>query len=117
MDVAKKRVTSRGWDGFVSVVLGDACDFNCPGLPESGTVDVVTFSYALSMIPDWKQAIRNAHRMLKMVGLSLICSCNSVSLNRYNVDILEWSYCSLRLYCVSKSMVRYVSILDMDIFS
>lgn len=70
VDVAKKRVASRGWSELVSVVLGDACDFDCPGLPPAGTVDVVTFSYALSMIPDWKQAIRNAHRMLKPVSLN-----------------------------------------------
>lgn len=37
------------------------------GLPAAGTVDVVTFSYALTMIPDWKEAIRNAFRMLKKV--------------------------------------------------
>jgi S-adenosylmethionine-diacylgycerolhomoserine-N-methlytransferase len=52
----------------VNVVLGDACDFDSPGMPAAGTVDVVTFSYALTMIPDWKAAIRNAHRMLKPVG-------------------------------------------------
>lgn len=67
MDVAKKRVLSKGWDSIVSVVLGDACDFDCAGLPPSGTVDVVTFSYALTMIPDWKKALENAFRMLKPV--------------------------------------------------
>jgi ubiquinone/menaquinone biosynthesis C-methylase UbiE len=67
VDVATKRVTSKGWSDFVTVVLGDACDFECAGLPAAGTVDVVTFSYALSMIPDWRQAIRNAYRMLKPV--------------------------------------------------
>jgi S-adenosylmethionine-diacylgycerolhomoserine-N-methlytransferase len=76
VDVAKKRVISKGWDSFVDVILGnydnstfqefiehsilgDACDFETPGLPPSGSVDVVTFSYALTMIPDWRQAIRN----------------------------------------------------------
>jgi len=28
-------------------------------------VDVITFSYALSMIPDWKAALANAKRLLK----------------------------------------------------
>ena len=65
-EAAKKRVISHGWEKFVSVVVGDACDFECPGLPASGTVDVVTFSYALTMIPDWRKAIRNAFRMLKV---------------------------------------------------
>lgn len=39
----------------------------------TGTVDVVTFSYALSMIPDWRAAIRNAFRMLKVVGVGFCC--------------------------------------------
>lgn len=73
VEVAKKRVISRGWESFVDVVLGDACDFDCPGLPAAGTVDVVTFSYALSMIPDWKKAIKNAFRMLKPGGHIAVC--------------------------------------------
>jgi len=73
VEVAKKRVKTRGWDSFVDVVLGDACDFDCPGLPAAGTVDVVTFSYALSMIPDWKKAIKNAFRMLKPGGHIAVC--------------------------------------------
>ena len=49
-ETAKKRVRARGWTSFVDVVVGDACDTECPGLPASGTVDVVTFSYALTMV-------------------------------------------------------------------
>jgi S-adenosylmethionine-diacylgycerolhomoserine-N-methlytransferase len=71
VETAKKRVRARGWDSFVDVVLGDACDFECPGLPATGTADVVTFSYALTMIPDWRAAIRNAFRMLKPVSFEL----------------------------------------------
>lgn len=65
-EAANKRVKSHKWESFVSVVVGDACDYECPGLPAAGTVDVVTFSYALTMIPDWRKAIRNAYRMLKV---------------------------------------------------
>lgn len=65
VETAKKRVISKGWENFVDVILGDACDMNDDRLPKDGTVDVVTFSYSLSMIPDWKKAIRNAFRMLK----------------------------------------------------
>ena len=39
----------------------------------AGTVDVVTFSYALTMIPDWRAAIRNAFRMLKPGGHIAVC--------------------------------------------
>ena len=56
----------------MDVVQGDACDFECAGLPPAGTVDVVTFSYALTMIPDWIKAIKNAYRLLKPV-----CSMNT----------------------------------------
>lgn len=73
VETAKKRVNTKGWGDIVDVVLGDACDVNCEGLPASGTVDVVTFSYALTMIPDWKGAIRNAYRMLKPGGHIAVC--------------------------------------------
>ena len=71
---AKKRVQNHeGWNDIVDVVCGDACDFECEGLPAAGTVDVVTFSYALSMIPDWKKAIENASRLLKPGGHIAVC--------------------------------------------
>ncbi len=70
--VARKRIEQNGWQNFASVVLGDACDSNNAELPPAGTVDVVTFSYALTMIPDWEEAIRNAFRMLKVVSVTTI---------------------------------------------
>src|ERR671911_700620 len=36
--------------------------------PATGPVDVVTFSYSLTMIPDWFAAIENALAMLKPGG-------------------------------------------------
>jgi len=69
----EKRVVENGWEGLVDVVVGDACDADCPGMPATGTVDLVTFSYALTMIPDWKEAIRNAWRMLKPGGHIAVC--------------------------------------------
>ena len=71
---AKARVASHaGWDTFVDVILGDACDFEHPSLPAAGTVDCVTFSYALTMIPDWRTAIENAFRLLKVGGHIAVC--------------------------------------------
>ena len=35
----------------MDVVLGDATDQKLKGLPEAGTVDLLTISYALTMIP------------------------------------------------------------------
>lgn len=74
--VAKRRVQRRGWDknGLVDVVVGDATDPSLPGLPASGTADIVTLSYAITMIPNWKDAILNAKRMLKPGGV--LCACD-----------------------------------------
>jgi len=74
--VAKRRVRSKAWDrnGLVDVVVGDATDPSLPGLPQTGTADVVTLSYALTMIPNWKDAVLNAKRMLRPGGI--LCACD-----------------------------------------
>jgi len=61
--VAQERVADRGWKN-VELVQGDATCFR----PEQGPVDVVTFSYSLTMIPDWFAAIENARQMLRPGG-------------------------------------------------
>eukprot|EP00192_Tetraselmis_astigmatica_P018193 CAMPEP_0117657672 /NCGR_PEP_ID=MMETSP0804-20121206/5455_1 /TAXON_ID=1074897 /ORGANISM="Tetraselmis astigmatica, Strain CCMP880" /LENGTH=256 /DNA_ID=CAMNT_0005464141 /DNA_START=144 /DNA_END=914 /DNA_ORIENTATION=+ len=71
--VAKQRVEENGWTGKVEVVEGDATDPLLPGLPDSGTVDIVTFSYSLSMIPEWESALANAFRLLKPGGHLCVC--------------------------------------------
>jgi len=65
VQVAKERVQARGWEN-VTVVEGDATAWT----PEAGegTADVVTFSYSLTMIPDWFRAIDHALRLLKPGG-------------------------------------------------
>jgi S-adenosylmethionine-diacylgycerolhomoserine-N-methlytransferase len=60
--VARKRIADRGWQN-VSAVEADATRWR----PEGGA-DVVTFSYSLTMIPDWYAAIDNALAMLKPGG-------------------------------------------------
>lgn len=62
--VARKRIADRGWSN-VEAVEADATTFQ----PASGPVDVVTFSYSLTMIPDWFAAIENALAILKPEGL------------------------------------------------
>jgi S-adenosylmethionine-diacylgycerolhomoserine-N-methlytransferase len=64
LDVAKKRARERGWQN-VEAVEADATLYR----PPSGQADVVTFSYSLTMIPDWFAAIENALDMLKPGGL------------------------------------------------
>jgi len=73
LEVAEQRVKENGWEDKVTCVLGDACDQSQDGqegkLPAAGTVDVITFSYSLTMIPDWKAAIEHAYNLLKPGGI------------------------------------------------
>ena len=64
LKIASDRFDQKGWNN-VEAVEADATKW-CP--PE-GAADVVTFSYSLTMIPDWFAAIENAVRMLKPGGL------------------------------------------------
>lgn len=63
LKVASDRFAERGWDNAESVAA-DATKFT----PPEGYADVVTFSYSLTMIPDWFAAIENALRILKPGG-------------------------------------------------
>lgn len=61
--VAARRVQDQGLTN-VSLHEADVTTF----MPESGPVDLVTFSYSLTMIPDWFAALDQARRMLKPGG-------------------------------------------------
>lgn len=63
LGVARQRVADRGWSN-VAVHEADATTFAPPE-----PADVVTFSYSLTMIPDWFLAVENAWRMLKPGGV------------------------------------------------
>lgn len=52
----------------MQLVEGDATSPTVAGLPAPGTVDVVTMSYSLTMIPDWQAALRNAYSLLRPGG-------------------------------------------------
>jgi S-adenosylmethionine-diacylgycerolhomoserine-N-methlytransferase len=62
--VARQRVERNGWTN-VEAVDADVTTFQ----PAEDSVDVVTFSYSLTMIPDWYAAIQQAHRLLRPGGL------------------------------------------------
>jgi len=64
LEQSQARVHARGWK-HVFPVCHDATTF----LPEEGSADVVTFSYSLTMIPDWFRAMDHAHRLLKPGGV------------------------------------------------
>lgn len=64
LDVARQRIRKQGWTN-VTAVEGDATAFVPPG---GGLADVVTFSYSLTMIPDWFRVIDQAVSILKPGG-------------------------------------------------
>ncbi|OKK03531.1 hypothetical protein AMK26_18790 [Streptomyces sp. CB03234] len=68
LDVARRRVERSGWDN-VETVLASATDYR----PQDGQVDIVVFSYALTMMPDWFAAVDHARAILKPGGTLAVC--------------------------------------------
>ena len=62
LQVAKDRIAAHQWSN-VETIRADAAGFTPPR-----PVDVITFSYALTMIPNWIQALINARALLKPGG-------------------------------------------------
>ena len=63
LKMAEQRAAAHGWDNVVTAEA-DATQF----VPEEQQVDVITFSYSLTMIPDWFAAIQHAYKLLKPGG-------------------------------------------------
>ena len=63
LEIAERRIRKNGWSN-ISTLLADATTFAPPV-----AADVVTFSYSLTMIPDWFTAVDQAWRMLNPGGL------------------------------------------------
>jgi S-adenosylmethionine-diacylgycerolhomoserine-N-methlytransferase len=61
--VAEERIRRHGWNN-VRTVQADATTYEPLEVP----VDVVTFSYSLTMIPDWFRAIDQVYRLLRRGG-------------------------------------------------
>jgi S-adenosylmethionine-diacylgycerolhomoserine-N-methlytransferase len=64
LEVAAERIRQQQWHK-ASTVLADATSYE----PSDGPVDVITFSYSLSMIPEWQRAVDRAHAILKPGGM------------------------------------------------
>jgi S-adenosylmethionine-diacylgycerolhomoserine-N-methlytransferase len=64
LDVADRRKRDRGWLN-VETCEADATTF----APAESPADAVTFSYSLTMIPDWFAAIDHAYELLKPGGV------------------------------------------------
>jgi S-adenosylmethionine-diacylgycerolhomoserine-N-methlytransferase len=63
LETARKRIEHEGWMN-VDTALADVTTFE----PEGGAVDAITFSYSLTMIPDWFRALERALHLLKPGG-------------------------------------------------
>ncbi|MDZ7615564.1 MAG: class I SAM-dependent methyltransferase [Patescibacteria group bacterium] len=63
LKVARQRIESKGWRN-VETVEADATVWQPPDAP----ADLVTFSYSLTMIPDWIGAMENGRAMLREGG-------------------------------------------------
>jgi S-adenosylmethionine-diacylgycerolhomoserine-N-methlytransferase len=63
LGVARERIAEHSWKN-VEAVEADATTFR----PAEGPADVVTFSYSLTMIPDWFRAIDHALDLLRPGG-------------------------------------------------
>jgi S-adenosylmethionine-diacylgycerolhomoserine-N-methlytransferase len=61
--VARRRVETHGWSN-VTLVEADATRF----VPHEAPVDVVTFSYSLTMVPNWFAALDHAWHLLRPGG-------------------------------------------------
>jgi S-adenosylmethionine-diacylgycerolhomoserine-N-methlytransferase len=64
LEQARTRIQREKWQ-FAEVMAGDVNDIS----HLFGQADVVTFSYSLTMIPDWHSALVNAGKMLKPNGV------------------------------------------------
>lgn len=64
LGVAQKRITARGWTN-AATLNADVTQLELP----DASADLVTFTYSLTMIPDWFAAVNQAHRVLKPGGV------------------------------------------------
>jgi len=63
LHIARRRVFTYGWDN-VSVVKADVTSYR----PPTGRVDGIIFSYSLTMIPNWVDAVEHAYEILRPGG-------------------------------------------------
>lgn len=64
LEVADKRIADSGWTN-ARTLHGDATAIDLP----DASLDLVTFTYSLTMIPDWFAAVEEAMRLLKPGGV------------------------------------------------
>lgn len=65
---AKTSLQKIGAAGRVRLALGDAVDFNCLQVFGQPSFERIFFSYTLSMVPGWEEALANAYDQLSSGG-------------------------------------------------
>ena len=75
-----ERVKKFGWKN-VEVIEADATTF----VPKEGYADLITFSYSLTMIPDWFLAIENSLKLLRPGGQIGVTNNTFLSLQCFQV--------------------------------
>jgi S-adenosylmethionine-diacylgycerolhomoserine-N-methlytransferase len=65
MEVAKRRVASTAIESKVHHHIADVCEFDIG----RQSADLITFSYSLTMIPQWFRAIQRAYDQLRPGGM------------------------------------------------
>lgn len=60
LDTARRKLAHHPCGGRIRVAHGDAASFDAPSLFGRRSFERIFFSYALSMIPPWQQALRHA---------------------------------------------------------
>jgi S-adenosylmethionine-diacylgycerolhomoserine-N-methlytransferase len=65
LEVARQRIEARGWTN-VTTLLADATAFELP--PDTPPVRRISFSYSLTMIPDWFAALDRGLELLQPGG-------------------------------------------------
>jgi betaine lipid synthase len=69
LEVAQRRIDLMGISDIVTIVDHDiTVDTVFKVLPKAGSVDIITMSYSLSMIPDQNAAIKNCSKLLRKGG-------------------------------------------------
>lgn len=68
LETARSSIARNGLAGRISVAAGDATDVSGERLFGVESFDRVFVSYALSMIPDWRTALRQAYAVVRPGG-------------------------------------------------
>lgn len=68
LETARSRIKAAGFEGRIHVAQGDAANFDLQKLFGFAAADRIVISYALSMIPPWREALACVTRQIAPAG-------------------------------------------------